>query len=96
MLAPDERERIRRSYYVEHKSIQQIAVAEGHCRETIGKAIAVEPRKAYHLKEEHPAPVFQPFQARIDAFLVENDSLMKSKMRWRSFHGTSLGLHTSG
>ena len=44
MLLPlDERERIRRAYHIERKSIRQIARETGHCRDAIRKAIMMIP-----------------------------------------------------
>jgi len=79
MLPPDERERIRRAYYIEKKSIVRIAQEEGHCRETIRKALAAEPHKPYLMKEERPAPIFKPHQARVEDLLVQNDTLPRKQ-----------------
>ena len=40
MINEDARERMRRSYYLEKKSLQQIAREEGYTRVTIKKAIS--------------------------------------------------------
>jgi hypothetical protein len=37
MISEDALERMRRSYYLEKKSLRQIAREEGYCRETIKK-----------------------------------------------------------
>lgn len=51
MLPDDERERVRRAYYIDHQSISQIAKETHHCRDTIRNALADVPRKAYQLRE---------------------------------------------
>ena len=79
MVPPDERERIRRAYYIEKKSIGRIAQEEGHCRETIRKALAAEPHTPYLMKEERPAPNFKPHQARVEDLLVQNDTLPRKQ-----------------
>lgn len=43
MIAPEERERIRRSYYVDRKSIRQIAREEHSSREKVKKALEILP-----------------------------------------------------
>lgn len=59
MLTPDERERIRRAYYLDHKSIRQIAREEGHSRRTIDQAISDDPPKTYRLTKRKPAPILR-------------------------------------
>ncbi|QBD76550.1 hypothetical protein EPA93_11280 [Ktedonosporobacter rubrisoli] len=43
MLTPDERERIRRAYHFDHKSIRQIAHEEQRSREAIKQALEDAP-----------------------------------------------------
>ena len=75
MLTPEEHERIRRAYYVDKKSLRQIAREEKHSRETIKKAVSEATPKAYHLKDERPAPIFGPFQERVEELLAQNEQL---------------------
>ena len=49
MISVEERERVRRAYYLEHKSIRQVAREQGHSRKTVEKAISNEPSRPYHL-----------------------------------------------
>src|SRR5437870_8173552 len=83
MLTPEEHERIRRAYYIEKKSIRQIAREERRSRETIKKAVSEDPPKTYQIKDERPAPIFGPFQTRVDALLIQNDQLPR-KQRYTS------------
>ncbi len=57
MISEDARERMRRSYYLEKKSLRQIAREEGYCRETIKKAISDTSPRSYDLTQPRPAIV---------------------------------------
>jgi transposase len=82
MLLPvEERERIRRAYHVERKSIRQIARETGHCRDAIRRAVDeghLETRAAQY-PESRPSPIFGPFQARVDALLAQNEHLPRKQ-----------------
>jgi transposase len=75
MLSEEEREQIRRAYYIDHLKVAQIARETGHCRQTIQNVIEDVPRKPYQLREGRPSPVFKPFQHRVEELLAHNDSL---------------------
>jgi predicted GNAT superfamily acetyltransferase len=49
MLSEDERERMRRAYYIDHLKVSQIARDTGHCRQTVKDVIEAVPRKSYQL-----------------------------------------------
>lgn len=79
MIRVDERERIRRAYYIEGKSIRQIARELRHSRETVKEALeSAEPRR-YRLTKPRPAPVLGPYKARIDELLEENERLPRKQ-----------------
>jgi transposase len=75
MLAEEERERIRRAYYLDHQRIAQIVRDTGHCRQTVQRAIEDSPRKLYQMKVKRAAPKFKPFQAHVEQLLRQNESL---------------------
>jgi hypothetical protein len=75
MITVEEREAIRRAYYLDKKSKRQIAREQGHSRKTIDKAVKNTPPQPYRLTKQKDAPVFGPFQARADELLAENDHL---------------------
>ncbi len=81
MIKVDERERMRRAYYIEEKSIRQIARELHHSRETVKKAIESAEPATYTLKKPHPAPVLGPYMARIDELLEENGRLPRKQRR---------------
>jgi transposase len=83
MLPVDERERIRRAYYVEHKPKRQIARELGHARITVDKALEEGAPAGYHLSQPRSAPVLGPVKAQVDAWLVENETLPR-KQRYTS------------
>ncbi len=72
MLSEDERERMRRAYYIDHLKVSQIARETGHCRQTVKDVIEAVPRKPYQLRDGRPGPRFQPFQKRLEELLAEN------------------------
>jgi transposase len=75
MLSVEQRAEIRRAYYVEKKSMRQIARETGHARETVKKAIKRAGPVSYRLKEARPAPVLGPYKGRIEELLAENERL---------------------
>ena len=83
MIPVDERERIRRAYYVEHKSKRQIARDLGHARTTVDKALAESAAPIYQLSAPRSAPVLGPVKAQIDGWLTENATLPR-KQRYTS------------
>ena len=83
MLPVDERERIRRAYYVEHKPKRQIARELGHARTTVEKALSDGALAEYHLSQPRSAPVLGPVKAQIDAWVLENKTLPR-KQRYTS------------
>ncbi|HEC35056.1 MAG TPA: IS21 family transposase, partial [Anaerolineae bacterium] len=56
----NEKEQIRRAYYIEGKSIRQIQRETGHHRETIRKALADGSVPQYTRKRSRPSPVLDP------------------------------------
>src|SRR6266566_5954290 len=79
MFSESDRERIRRAFHLEKKSIRQIAKEEGCSRDTIRGAISNDPLKPYQLTRPKPAPVFGPYQVRAEALLGQNDRLPRKQ-----------------
>src|SRR5581483_1006093 len=73
MFTFDQRERMRRAYFIDHKSIRQIAAEEGHSREAVSKVIAEEPPFSYQRTRQRLAPVFGSFQTRVDELMARNE-----------------------
>src|SRR5712692_8118202 len=74
-------ERVRRAYYVEHKSVNQIAQDEGYSRKVITKMVNQAAPQPYHLTRPRPAPVLGPYQTRIEELLHQNKQ-MPPKQRY--------------
>jgi transposase len=79
MLSETDRERIRRAFHLEHKSIRQLAKEEGCSRDTIRGAISNDPLKPYQSTRKRPAPVFGPYQLRVEALLHQNERLPRKQ-----------------
>lgn len=75
MLTVDEQERIRHAYYTEQKSMRAIERETGISRKVIAKIIQESPRKPYQLATPRSAPVFGPYQARVEELLLLNEHL---------------------
>ena len=75
MITVEEREAIRRAYYLEGKSKRQIAREHKHSRKTVDKAVDNQPPQPYRRSLAKPSPVFGAFRARADELLAENAHL---------------------
>ena len=73
MLRVDQREEIRRSFFIEGKSIRRIAREGHHDRATVRKAIHDAGPPRYILCHPRPRPVLGPFVKSIDKWLAEDE-----------------------
>jgi len=83
MISEDARERMRRAYYLEKKTLRQIAREEGYSRVTIQRAISDASPRTYHLTKPRPAIILGPYQLRVEELLTENEQLPR-KQRYTS------------
>jgi transposase len=79
MIKVDEREKIRRAYFLENKSIRQIARELRHSRETVKRAIESAEEEPYTFRKPREAPVLGSYKARIDELLAENERLPRKQ-----------------
>ena len=79
MIKVEEREKIRRAYFLENKSIRRIARELRHSRETVKRAIESAKEEPYTLRKLREAPVLGPYKARIDELLAENERLPRKQ-----------------
>ena len=79
MISVEIREKIRRAYFVEEKSIRQIARELSCSRRTIRKAIASAERASYTLSDPRPAPVLGPHRAHIQELLAESEGMPRKQ-----------------
>jgi len=75
MISVEDREKIRRAYFNDKKSLRQIAADLHVARKTVRKAIESAEAETYQLSEPRPAPILGPFKQRIDELLKENEHL---------------------
>src|SRR3989442_10848856 len=81
MIIMEDREAIRRAYYIEKKSIRQIAREQHHSRRTVAKAIKETEPRLYQQNTSRPAPVLGSFHNRVNELLTQNKTL-PSKQRY--------------
>lgn len=81
MLTVKDWEQIRRAYYVEHKSIREIARETGHARRTISRMIDAEAPPTYRRRSPKEAHKLGPYKQTIQQLLAQNASLPR-KQRW--------------
>jgi transposase len=83
MIQVEDREQIRRAYFVEGKSVRKIARELGHSRPTVRQAIEAAEPSEYTLTVARPAPVLGPYKVSLDRLLEENQQLPR-KQRYTS------------
>jgi transposase len=93
MKKVEEREKIRRAYYLEEKSCRQIALELGISRNTVRNALD-DAVGRYTLRKPRPAMVLGQYKGRISELLMENDRLPK-KQKYTS-HRIYHQIHTEG
>lgn len=74
MLTVDQREQIRRAYFIEGNSIRRIARELHHDRDTIRKALQDAGPPHYALTQPRARPVLGAFVAIIDGWLAEDET----------------------
>ena len=79
MIKVEEREQVRRAYFVEKKSLRQIARELKMARKTVRKAIEQAEPAVYTLHTPRPAPRLGSFKARIDALLKEAEQMPRKQ-----------------
>lgn len=81
MLTVKQWEQIRRAYYVEQKSIREIARETGHARRTISRMLDLEAPPTYQRRQPKRAHKLGPYKKRIQELLAQNQTLPR-KQRW--------------
>jgi transposase len=71
MISVEDRERVRRAYFIEQKTQRQIAKELHLARKTVRKAIESAEPAVYTLREPRAAPMLDQYKARIDQLLTE-------------------------
>lgn len=83
MISVEDREKIRRAYFIEKKTLRQIAREFHVARKTINKAIASAEPATYTCHEPRLAPILGPYKDQITKLLLANASL-PPKQRYTS------------
>ena len=73
MIKVDEKENIRRLYFIKRHSIRWIAREHHYSRKTVRKAISDASVPEYHLSTPKPRRVVGPYEAIIKNWLEEDD-----------------------
>ena len=81
MLTVKKWEQIRRAYYIEQKSIREIARETGHARRTIDRMLELEAPPTYRRRRPKRAHKLGPYKEHIQELLAQNQSLPR-KQRW--------------
>jgi transposase len=79
MITVIDRERIRRAYYIDGKSMREIEREMGHSYHTIRKALDSAEQQPYTLQEPKLAPIMGPFKEAIDKLLAEEAKLPRKQ-----------------
>ncbi|MCX6032098.1 MAG: IS21 family transposase [Chloroflexi bacterium] len=83
MISVENREKIRRAYFIEKQTLRQIARELHVARKTVCKAIESAEAETYTLNTPRPAPILGDFKPRIVELLAENEHL-PPKQRYTS------------
>jgi transposase len=74
-----EQQKIRESYYLEKKSMREIAREQGHSRNTVKKAVETHKPFEYKRKKPAPAPVLGPYKEQLEQLEEENKRLPRKQ-----------------
>jgi transposase len=81
MIQVDEKELIRRAFFLDNKSQRQIAKEFHHSRRTIRAALANAAPNTYELRLARAAPVLAPYKSIIDQWLQDDRSAPRKQRR---------------
>jgi IS30 family transposase len=89
LISVEDRELIHQAYFIERKSLRQIARELHVARKTIGKALASAEAESYRLSAARPTPILEPYKPQIEELLAENKLTIctsASNRRWATRH----------
>lgn len=79
MISVEDREEIRRAYFIDQRSRRWIEREMGYSRRTVNKALAQADNRDYTLRETREAPVLGPYKSQIAGLLAENKRLPRKQ-----------------
>jgi transposase len=92
MISVEDREKIRRAYFIEKKTVRQIARDMHVARKTVGKAVESAEPGTYTCRVPRPAPILGPFKQQITNLLAENRALPpKQRYTSQKIHAVIVG-----
>jgi transposase len=94
MISVEDREEIRRAYFIEQRSRRWIEREMGYSRRTVNKALAQAESGDYTLREAREAPVLGPYKPQIES-LLEESKRMPRKQHYTG-HKIYEAIHGSG
>ena len=81
MIQVDDKELIRRAFFLDNKSQRQIAKEFHRSRRTIAAALANANPSTYELRTARPAPVLEPYKPIIDQWLQDDRTAPRKQRR---------------
>lgn len=81
MIQVDDKEQIRRAFFLDNQSQRQIAKEFHHSRHTIAAALANANSSTYELRTARPAPVLELYKPIIDQWLQDDRSAPRKQRR---------------
>jgi transposase len=79
MIRVEDRERVRRAYFIEKKTQRQIAKELKIARKTVRKALESAEPASYTQSKPRAAPVLEQYKERIEALLKEAESMPRKQ-----------------
>lgn len=79
MISVEDRERVRRAYFVEHKTQRQIAKEMRMARKTVRKALESAEPASYTRRGPRPAPMVDPYKGYIADLLKEAEGMPRKQ-----------------
>ena len=79
MISVEEREEIRRAYFIDKRSRRWIEREMGYSRRTVNKALVQSDREGYTQREAREAPVLGPYKPQIEALLQESKRMPRKQ-----------------
>ena len=72
MIKVDEKEQMRRAFYIDGQSMRQVARERHRSRDTVKRALLDPSPTEYHLQQPRLCPVMGPYQEIVDRWLLED------------------------
>jgi transposase len=74
-----DQQKIQKAYYLEKKSMRDIAKEQGHSRNTVKKAVETHEPFEYKRKKPVPSPVLGPYKEQLEQLEARNKELPRKQ-----------------